>query len=551
MNESRLPVLHVEGSWEEMGRSLARQSLGEGGRGLMEWYTGLLARLVDDAPGSGRKMGIPRRLQDLSLRTLSLLNRGRMDPDIALLSGILAEETSLGFNRGQELLYLPDLVHLVSGLLERSFPPPACSGFFASGVATVDGRMIVGRNFDFYGREWWNAHQAVIVFHPDKGQQSFLWVGTLGLPFGHFGINAAGIGLAMFTNFTKDLSPLGAPLFSIAHSVLARAESLDEAIRIASHHPRLAGFSFLIVDTRAREARILGMSARKQEILSPREGALIRTNHYTSAAMSALDSAPLPWARHSRARAQRLHELLVEHRGQLRVQDVPSLLSDTLDPGEGRHRVVGDILAATNNAASLVWSPQDDALYVATGRFPVCHAETWQAVRPRALLAGQSAEPPPDLAGGGALTSNARLALESYEEAWSAFAERHDAEQAINHLLGAARLLPDEAVFSFLAGVILVTKGEQGQAIPMLRRAAEAGWRDRDRAAEAWLWLGRALDLGKRRPEALEAYAQVERIGESAFSGLARKHRLRPCRRAEVGRARVEIVLASVMMPLR
>jgi hypothetical protein len=35
-----------------------------------------------------------------------------------------------------------------------------CSGFFACGGATKGGKLLIGRNFDFFGRGVWNANNA-------------------------------------------------------------------------------------------------------------------------------------------------------------------------------------------------------------------------------------------------------------------------------------------------------------------------------------------------------------------------------------------------------
>jgi hypothetical protein len=541
-----IPVLEFEGSWSDMGRALGRACLEQGGRSVTTWFSGLMARLLDGSDEARRRW--PRHLQDLTLRAISGLNRRAIDPDLDAL--LVSFATELGFEArvGPELVYLPDLVHIASGLLGRQYPGPACSAFFARGTVTQGGRILVGRNFDFFGRERWNAHEAALLFRP-TGRRAFLWIGALGLPFGHFGINDAGLAVTMFTNFTRDIALTGEPEFSLAHRVLAGAGSLGEAREILRGGRRFAGYSFMVVDSIAREAEVFAFTAR-HEAHTPLDGdSLQRTNHYVEPRLAPHENAPLAWRRHSMARSSRLVALLAEGAGQLTPADVPRILSDTWDPGERRERVFGDILAATKNAASLTWSPDEDALWTARGRYPVCHAEFWTGLRPMALLRGHAHEAPASLRGSARLDARTRDALESYEEAWAALAERQDALTAIDLLLAAARRLPEEPELPFFAGVLLTQKGRAREALPLLRRSAEAGRVAPSKAAESWIWLSRALDLTAAREEALLAYQRALDVDDGGFGELIRHHLGRPCTLREAGRAHGELSLGAILWP--
>jgi len=108
---------------------------------------------------------------------------------------------------------------------------------------------------------------------------------------------------------------------------------------------------------------------------------LIRTNHYTTPDMQSREAGPYPWRENSYGRFQRLTELLGERRGTLAVEDMPTLLSDAIDPFEQRKRVAGSIVACINNAQSIIMSPDEDALWLAQGDYPVCHGETYTGFR--------------------------------------------------------------------------------------------------------------------------------------------------------------------------
>ncbi|HPG70372.1 MAG TPA: C45 family autoproteolytic acyltransferase/hydrolase [Candidatus Hydrogenedentes bacterium] len=330
----------------------------------------------------------------------------------------LAQGFGLDPVRVERGILFPDLLHYLAG---RSFTPlatpPACSGFFACGEATQNGRLLLGRNFDFFGRGVWNANSAAIVMHPEHGQR-FCWLGALGVPASGQGFNEHGLVVSLHTKFTRDLCTRGEPLFKMVHDVLAGCTTVEEAIARITSTPRLCGLTLFVADTKARTAAAVGFSARHVEVLRPERGILVRTNHYTTVEMKRLEVAPHPWRANSYGRFDRLTQLLDERYGTLTAGDVPSLLSDCVDPFEQRKRIAGSIVAGANNVQSIVMSPDDDAVWLAHGDYPVCHAERFLGFRISALLDGdEDRYSIDDLPGANHLDATERAALFEYEQA--------------------------------------------------------------------------------------------------------------------------------------
>ena len=178
-----------------------------------------------------------------------------------------------------------------------------CSAVFFEGG--VHSRL--ARNFDFYGPRVWGRHRAIKVSIPPSGQP-WLWAGPLGIPVGGFGVNASGIAVMPFTNFTRDLSLRGLPLFTLMQTILEESHSLDDALAYLERARRHGGISLLVADMQRGETAAIAVGARRLLVDRPRDGVLVRTNHHHE-----LDRPPQPgmsmWQRHSRSRWQRLDRL--------------------------------------------------------------------------------------------------------------------------------------------------------------------------------------------------------------------------------------------------
>ncbi len=517
-------LVHLRGSYAEMGGqhcALASEICGDA---ALQYMNGVLRKLIAHSVP-----GIAGPASALLQRWFLWRNRGEMDANLrAHLDamgkgfGIRPVEVERGF-------LFPDILHYLAG---RSFIPlaaaPSCSAFFACGEATREGKLIIGRNFDFYGRGVWNANNAIIAMCPDGGQR-FCWIGALGVTASGQGLNENGLIVGLHTKFTRDVRTHGQPIFKMVYEVLAQCATLDEAIARITARPRMCGLSLFIVDTRAREAAAVGFSARHFEIVTPEDGVLVRTNHYTTPEMKRLEVAPHPWRANSYGRFQRISELLREKRGTLMAEDVPAILSDCIDPFERRKRVTGSIVAGANNTQSLVMSPDDDALWLANSDYPVCHSERYYGFRLSALLNGDIEHRGiEDLAGAAQLDDIQRAALFEYEEAWSAYMDCLDTSRAVFHLLRAADVLPEEPIFPRMAGVLLLKERKYEQSLPLLLRAAEFDYRDPLTRAEAHVWAGRCLDLMGRRAEAVSRYEIAAKLDAPPVSTAAERHRRKP-----------------------
>ena len=534
-------IVQLRGSYADMGRQHGELAAAVCGDVVLQYMSGLVTKLVAHAVPS-----VAGPIGGLLKWWFHWRNRGELGEDLRAHLGAMARAYDLNPVQVERVFLVPDIIHYLAG---RSFTPlaapPMCSGFFACGNATKDGKLLIGRNFDFFGRGVWNTNNAIIVMHPERGQR-FCWVGALGAPASGQGFNESGLVVGLHTKFTRDVRTKGSPLFAIVRDVLAECKTLEEAIARITAKPRICGLTLFLTDTKARTAAAVGFSARHAEVVRPENGVLVRTNHYTTGEMKRLEVAPHPWRANSYGRFQRLAELLNEKRSALTAADVPLILSDCLDPFEQRKRVAGSILAGTNNVQSIVMSPDDDALWLANGDYPVCHSEHFHGFRVSALLdADEARYNLDDLPCPPQLNQSERAALAEYEQAWSAQFDQLDNSRAVFHLRRAAELLPGEVIFPRLAGLILLKENKYELALPLLVRNTEYDYRDPLMRAESHVWLGRCLDLMGRRVEAIAQYETAVKFDAPPVSTAAARHCKKPFRRKDLLYVAPEFIVAT------
>jgi hypothetical protein len=314
--------------------------------------------------------------------------------------------------------------------------------------------------------------------------------------------------------------------------------------------PRIGGLSFLICDTRACDAAVFGFTSHHAEIIRPENDFLVRTNHHVSEEMKKLQVAPTGWWRHSTARYMRINELIQGKYGKLTLDDAVNILTDCVDPREGRKRVVGDIVASINNAMSIVLSPGEDSIYIANGSFPVCFGDKYVGLKLSALFSGGAdAANADDLAGGaGKLSGIEREALEHYEQAWTEHLNRFDDSRAVFHLRRAAEILPHEPIFDRVAGLFLLKLHRFEDALTHLQKNADYDYRDARMKAESLLWLARCNDLLGRREQAIHGYRQALDQKDKEISCAAERGVRKPYKKLQLLMVDVEPIIGNPLV---
>ncbi len=283
-----------------------------------------------------------------------------------------------------------------------------CTQFMATGPATLDGRMVHGRNMDWDRLSYLIDHPTVIVRRPADGLAS-LSLGFPGCVAPYNAMNEAGLAVATNNNGANpDLDPnrRGRPGHTqMVHQLMAQAASLDEAeawFRSQEHaRATIVGLSDGSGQAAVFEVSPSHMAVRQ---LNP-DGLVYATNHFIDPDMDPLDNEPDRPDDSTVCRLDRLGELLppdgrVSIHGRIDAAAAVSVLADRYSPCTGESYPAGvfdnDSTIATNGAIwSMVFLPEDRLVYFAGGEPPVPEQPFVGFDLKALLLAGNDGTPDP------------------------------------------------------------------------------------------------------------------------------------------------------------
>ncbi len=206
-----------------------------------------------------------------------------------------------------------------------------CSSFAAWGDQTADGKLLIGRNFDFYAGDDFAKNKIVAFVSPNEGHNfmSVTWGGFIGVLSG---MNDQG--LTVTINAGKSSIPLVAktPISIVTREILQYAATIEEAIAIAKKRQVFVSESIFIGSAKDQRAAVIEVSPKKFGVYEvENSNRLICSNHFQSAAYTDdKDNQKHILESHSQYRYERMEELLGEH-----PKMTPELAVDLLRDREG------------------------------------------------------------------------------------------------------------------------------------------------------------------------------------------------------------------------
>jgi len=246
-----------------------------------------------------------------------------------------------------------------------------CSSFAAWGDQTEDGKMIIGRNFDFYAGDEFAKNKIIAFVKPDEGHNfmSVTWGGFIGVLSG---MNDQG--LTVTINAGKSDFPLIAktPISLVTREILQYASSIEEAIAIAKKREVFVSESIFIGSAKDKKAAIIEVSPKNFGVYEVPNSAskLICSNHFQSAAYAndkknqqhILES-------HSQYRFERMEELLTDN-PKINPELAVAILRDKkgLDEkeiGYGNEKALNQLLAHHG----IVFKPEDLMVWVSSNPY--------------------------------------------------------------------------------------------------------------------------------------------------------------------------------------
>jgi hypothetical protein len=296
-----------------------------------------------------------------------------------------------GMNHAGDAVYRPELLRAGRGLVDRiaanaaATAAPACTTAIAWGSATADGELLFARNFDFPGVGVWDAAPAFVVNAPTGGQRYAFFARRGADTAVVTVVNEAGLVIAPHTRWHVGAGFSGRMIIDVVHEIARRAETLDDAIRIAREAPISSTWGIAIGSAREKSAIVLEIAGPAVEVVRPSPGAsyLVCANRYRTPGLQAGQvAASAAWANHSEKRERRMRDLVEARRAPLTAEQLARFLGDREDveaPGRPRH--LGGIIAQPTNVHCVVVAPTLSRALVGIDRAPCCEGRwadlTW------------------------------------------------------------------------------------------------------------------------------------------------------------------------------
>lgn len=186
-----------------------------------------------------------------------------------------------------------------------------CSSFAVWGDKTVDGDLLIARNFDFYISDDFAKDKIVSFINPEKGYKfmSVSWAGFIGVMSG---MNEKG--LTVTINAGKSDLPLIAknPISLVAREIIQYASNIDEAIKIAKEKEVFVSESIMIGSAKENKAVLIEISPENFGVYKvDNSSKLICSNHFQSEAYQYDENNILHIEQsHSKYRYDKMAELL-------------------------------------------------------------------------------------------------------------------------------------------------------------------------------------------------------------------------------------------------
>ena len=239
-----------------------------------------------------------------------------------------------------------------------------CTSFAAWGGNSKDGKLIIGRNFDFYAGKGFSEEKMVVFMKPEKGIPFMLvsWPGFLGAVSG---MNAKGLTVTINAGKSKIPLKTGTPISILTREILQYATNIEEAIEIAKSRKVFVSESILIGSAADGKAVIIEKSPKKQGLFVSGENQLVCSNHFQSEAFKKdkkNEEHIEKW--HSQYRYERMNQLL-DSVDKIDYLDVASILRNK-EGFEGKMIGYGNEKAINQMVAhhGIIFKPEDLLVWV-------------------------------------------------------------------------------------------------------------------------------------------------------------------------------------------
>lgn len=245
-----------------------------------------------------------------------------------------------------------------------------CSSLVVWGDKTPDGKLLIGRNLDFYVGDDFAQNKLISFVKPSSGIpfMSVSWAGMIGIVSG---MNYEG--LTVTINASKSDIPFKAktPISLLCREILQYASTLEEAVEIAKKRSVFVSENILVASAKDKKAIIIEISPRKIDVFeSPNYDNLICTNHFQSDGyLSDKKNIKQIKETHSFYRYQKIQELL-QKSNKISPEYMAEILRNTeglnkKSLGYGNEKAINQLLAHHG----IIFKPEEKLVWVSSSPY--------------------------------------------------------------------------------------------------------------------------------------------------------------------------------------
>ncbi|MCP4311157.1 MAG: hypothetical protein GY790_07850 [Bacteroidetes bacterium] len=157
----------------------------------------------------------------------------------------------------------------------------ACTAMGVSGERSVNGALLIGRNFDFSMGEKFARDKIVAFYEPERGHKfAFItWGGMIGVVSG---MNDQGLVVTLNAAKTGIPGSSKTPVSILARQILQYASDIEEAYEIAGSSETFVSESFLVSSAKDMLTVVIEKSPDQMDLYNPGGDHLVLTNHFQS-----------------------------------------------------------------------------------------------------------------------------------------------------------------------------------------------------------------------------------------------------------------------------
>ena len=244
-----------------------------------------------------------------------------------------------------------------------------CSSLATWGRHTEGGKLLIGRNFDFYLSDDFATEKIVRCVRPTQGYpfMSYAWGGMIGVMSG---MNTEG--LTVTINAGKSNIPLKArtPISLLCREILQFATTTGEAIAIAKKRKVFVSEAIMVGSAKEGKAILIEVSPKKFGVYEVDNGLLLCANHFQSTPyLKDKKNCKQIAQTHTAYRYKKMQELVSEN-DRLTPKGIAAILRNT-EGLEGRALGYGNEKSLNQLLAhhSVIFSPEERIAWVSTAPY--------------------------------------------------------------------------------------------------------------------------------------------------------------------------------------